>query len=451
MLLGIAKKLPIKYMKTRINRILISCCLFVVAINAFASFPHPKNVHIELHYNTSSTTNVVGTSRKMAIMPYTYFYLNDLYSNDEVKVGSEYYKDGVASLDFNLSHPLYDELIPGGHNKIPFYVEPGDTLYINVSKNGLVESYERKGGKKVKFENLLLHDISNQSFYTEKEFNEDKQDARFPQFVKRVMSRMNVVVDSINHIADTYKFSQEERRLAVNNAKLQFALWLFEFAPFKSMELNNYSDSHIGGWQSRPSQENDIADIQNIDNYAFIRQLPLNDSTCLASRYFPRFMTSYEHTYFLNYDQYLYYGTSSLAQARMDSAFIAKDMKLTGSLRPSLFMDVAMQRKHFQSPDIDDGSIKLQEVQVLGVQGNYYKGVTTEDMVSWRQNQKPTLVEQITSPSYWISGRKKYKNRERAKALIKKIEEEEAADQAERDAVMKAYEEEMKQKESLLK
>jgi len=126
-------------------------------------------------------------------------------------------------------------------------------------------------------------------------------------------------------------------------------------------------------------------------------------------------------------------------------------MKLTGSLRPSLFMDVAMQRKHFQTPDIDDGSIKLQEVQVLGVQGNYYKGVTTEDMVSWRQNQKPTLAEQITSPSYWISGRKKYKNRERAKALIKKIEEEEAADQAERDAVMKAYEEEMKQKESLQK
>ncbi len=193
-----------------------------------------------------------------------------------------------------------------------------------------------------------------------------------------------------------------------------------------------------------PGQDQAFDDLQNPASYAFVRQLPINDSTCMVSRCFQPFIIAYEHAHIFNYDQYLYYGSSLHDKARMDSVFMAHELSITGHLRPSLVMEVAMFRKHFEPLVTDDGSIKLREVQVLATQGNYNKEVTPEEMTEWRLNQKPSLSEQLTSPSYWLWYRKKYKNRERAKALIKKIEEEEQREESERAAVMKAYEETVK-------
>lgn len=431
------------------HKLLSIIVLILCVIKATAITPQYKDVCIVLKYNVATKSNVMGVARKNITLPYSYFILNDIYTNNEQKISCEYFGDGVSAFSFKLNHPLYDYINHGGGISVPFYVEPGDTLVINLSKAGKVLSYRQIDGSKVKYEKLLLHDISNNTFYTEHEFIEDKQGARFPDFTARVLKRMNAAVDSILRVADKFSFSNIERRIAINNVKLQFGIWIFEYAPYKSMEISAYSDKHKEGWQAMPNQDAEFADLQNINNYSFIRQLPLNDSTCLASRFFQQFMISYEHTYFLNSDQYLYYGTSAHDQARMDSAYIAKDLKLTGQLRPSLFMDVAMQRKHFEAAVVDDGSIKLQEVEVYGAQNGNNKEVTPEEMAEWRKNQKPTLMEQVFSPSYWLNYRKQYKNRERAKALIEKIEKEEAADNAEREAIMKAYEEEMERQKTM--
>lgn len=406
--------------------------------------PRQQNVHIELRYNVAESTNVMGSSRKVFPLPFSYYMLNDIYTNEEQKIRCESFADGITTFDFKLDHPLYDYINHGGDIKIPFYVEPGDSLIINLAKSGKVLSYKHKDGSGVKNEKLLRHDFSNNILYTEAEFNEDKAGGRFPDFVSRISKRMEIVVDSINRVADRYSFTSTERRIAINNAKLQFGTWILEFAPYKSMEINNYSSSHKGGWQALPAQDQTFDDLQDIKNYAFMRQLPMNDSTCLASRYFQQFIISYEHTYFLNYDQYKYYGTSAHDQALMDSAYIAKDKLITGASQPSFFMDIAMFRKHFEAPKIDDGSIKLNEVQVIGHQNDYNKDITTEEMVKWKDNYSPDLLEQLSSPSYWLMYKKKYKNKKRAKELIKKIEEEEERDKAEHDAMMKAYEEEMK-------
>lgn len=431
------------------HKLLCFIVLIFYVIKATAFTPQYKDVCIVLKYDVATKSNVMGVAKKNITLPYSYFVLNDIYTNNEQKISSEYFGDGVSALSFKLNHPLYDYINHGGGVCIPFYVEPGDTLVINLSKAGKVHSYRQVDGSKVKYEKLLLHDISNNTFYTEHEFVEDKQGVRFPDFTARVLKRMNTVVDSISRVADFYSFSNMERRIAINNAKLQFGIWIFEYAPYKSMEINAYSSKHKEGWQAIPNQDAEFAELQDINNYAFMQHLPINDSTCMASRYFQQFMISYEHTYFLNSDQYLYYGTSAYDKARMDSAYVAKDLKLTGKLRPSLFMDVALQRKHFEAPVVDDGSIKLQEVEVFGAQNGYHKEVTPEEMAEWRKNQKPTLMEQVFSPSYWLNYRKQYKNRERAKALIEKIEKEEAADNAEREAIMKAYEEEMERQKAM--
>ncbi|MDE7118037.1 MAG: hypothetical protein K2O61_05275, partial [Bacteroidaceae bacterium] len=144
-----------------------------------APLPQPKPVHIEVR----------GWNRLM------YFWLTDLYTKEEQKVKSEFLRDGVVAFDFCLYHPLYDEIVPSGNRRIPLYVEPGDTLIIQLGKNGDVENYARKDGQPVKYENLLRHDISNRMFYTQKDFSADKQQCLFPEFVARVRQKMQVALD----------------------------------------------------------------------------------------------------------------------------------------------------------------------------------------------------------------------------------------------------------------
>lgn len=401
------------------------CFLLGTALCA-APLPKAKPVHIEVRHE-------YGTNRLM------YFWLTNLYTKEEQKVKSEFMGNGVVVLDFELYYPLYDELIPSGNQRLPFYVEPGDSIIIRVGKNGKAQSYERKDGKPMKYVNLLLHDVSNQMFYTQEDFADDKRQALFPAFVDKVTQKMAVALDSVNHVADRYGFSAEERNLARCNVQMQFALWIFEYAPYKASELLAYANRHESGWQSIPEQDVEMEAIQDIRNYGFMRDMSMNDSTFLASRFFPAFIQSYEHTQVLNYDQYLYTGMTEGDTLRMDSAYMAKDLAITKSDRASLFMEMALQRRHVQhyQPE-DDGSIRLQEVQVIG--GNldqFYQ-------VFGRSEYNPEAVVKkawahdvnLKGPISSLLNRKKIHNYKRAKKIIEKL----GADDAEREALMRAYE-----------
>lgn len=426
---------------SKIKRLFSLCMLIGIAGKAFGYIPPQKeNVHIELHYDIPATTNVMGASEKKGILPYTYFMLSDIYTDETKKVSSDTYDEGVTALDFELNHPLYDYIMSSGNVKIPFYVEPGDSLIINVTKLGKVLSYKNKKGGEVKYEKMLLHDFSNNIFYTEKLFKEDKQDVRFPEFVSRVMIRMNAVIDTVNMVAIKYAFSPEELNMAVNNVKIQYGRWLLQYAPYESLTAN-------GNSLSKEEQEAYLAEITDAANYAFLKKLPFNDSTCVASRFFPRFIECYQNCYYLNSDQRRYYSPLHSSKERMDSAYIAKDLAVTGQVRLSVFMGMAMARRNYEAPNIDDnGTVELKEVKVLGQRKEYAKAVTTEEMVRWRQEQK--VAGGVFSPSYWLGGRKQEKKKERVRKLVDQIAAEDDAREAEHDAIMKAYNEEMERQKA---
>ena len=379
-----------------------------------------------------------------------YFWLTDLYAKEERKVKSEFVRDGVEVLNFDLYHPLYDELIVGSNSRVPFYAEPGDSLVIQLGRNGQVETYGRKDGKPMKYENLLRHDISNRQFYTHEDFAVSKERHNFPEFVADVTQKMNVALDSVSRVADRYGFSPEEQNLARCNVQMQFVLWIFEYAPSKSYELLAYAQQHETGWQSIPQQDAEMEAIRDVRNYGFMRDLPVEDSTVFASRYFPAFIQSYEHTEVLNYDQYLYVCTATDDPADRDSAYIAKDLAMTQLPHPSVFMDVAMKRKYatpVAKTDAgipEDGSILLQEVEVRAAPGleQFYrvfgvpKEYNPEEVVRTAWAHDVNLKGPISS----ILNRKKIKNYKRAKKLVEKL----GADDAVREALMKAYEETMK-------
>lgn len=429
------------------NKIWLMCCLLLYgAVNVLAApIPKSKNVHIELIYDLEPKTNAMGVVSYFTAVPFSYFNYTNIYSSEERKIGSELYGDKSTALDFELNHPLYGEIIPGSTSRIPFYVEPGDTLLVYVTKVGKLIGYAAKDGGVVKCANMLMHDISNSTFYTAQDFETDRRGADFNLFLSRIKRKMATAVESVNAVADRYGFTEKERRIAVNNAMMQFACWIFEYAPYKSFEIGHYSQKNEGGWQTLPEQDRDAESVSNVANYSFVNDLPLNDSTCMASRYFPMFIQSYEHSHILNCDQYLYYGTTKADEARMDSAFVAREQLITGRMMPSLFMDIAMQRKHYE-PLPDDGSIRLREVNVMGSRRSFegFKGITEEEMYQARLNSKTSY--NALSPSYWFGGRKREKTRARVRALIKRMEEEEQRERDEHDAIMKAYEQTMKEK-----
>ena len=411
-----------------LHLISLSLLLLSAVASEAAPLPPSRNVHIEVRHP-------FGSSRLM------YFWQTDLYTKVERKVKSEFGGDGVAILDFTLYHPLYDEIIVGSNLRVPFYAEPGDSLVIQIDKSGKVERYSRKDGTPLPYENLLRHDVSNNLFYTHEDFSVDKQQNQFPDFVASVTRKMNVALDSVSRVADRYHFSPEERNLARCNVQMQFAIWIYEYAPYKESELLAYARQHEGGWQSLPEQDAEIEAIRDVRNYGFMCDLPLEDTTVFASKYFPPFIQSYEHTLVLNQDQYLYYDATYDNTSRMDSAYVAQELNITHLSHPSLFMDVAMQRRHVEKPQaVNDGSIQLQEVQVVGSNNldQFYrvfgppKEYDPKEVVEKAWAHDVNLIGDISS----LLNRKKIKNYKRAKKLIERI----AGDDAEREALMKAYE-----------
>ncbi|MDO5482581.1 MAG: hypothetical protein Q4F47_06055 [Bacteroidaceae bacterium] len=388
--------------------------------------PQSKPTHIEVRHEWTSGRLI-------------YFWLTDIYTKEEQKIRSEIHEQGVATLDFNLYHPLYDEMIPANNQRIPFYVEPGDSLVIHVKKDGSVEKYEYKNGSPVKYETLLRHDISNRTFYTHKDFATDKEQRLFPDFATLVQKKMQTILDSVDHVAERYSFSAEERNLARCNVQMQFALWIFEYAPMKVSELLNYANLHEEGWQSLPEQDKEIAAILDAANYRFMAEMHPNDSTYLASKFFPAFIQSYEHTQVLNHDQHLYWGTSDTDISRMDSAFMAKDLSITNTDRPSLFMDIAMARRHVEiPPPADDGSIHLQEVEVMGTKLDQFYRVFGKEKIRPEEILEKAWAHDVNLRGVisTLINRKKIKSYKKAKKLI----EQYGADDAEREALMKIWE-----------
>lgn len=388
--------------------------------------PQSKPVHIEVRHEWPSGRLL-------------YFWLTDIYTKKEQKIRSEIHDKETITLDFKLYHPLYAEIIPASNLRIPFYVEPGDSLIIHVKKDGSIKKYEHKNGAPVKYEKLLRHDISNRTFYTHKDFAVDKNQRLFPDFVTLVQKKMQMALDSVNHVAERYDFSPEECNLARCNVQVQFALWIFEYAPMKASELLNYANKHEEGWQSQPEQDKEIAAILDIANYRFMREMQPNDSAYLASKFFPAFILSYEHTQVLNHDQYLYWGTSDTDISRMDSAFVAKDLAITSNAHPSLFMDIAMMRRHIEiPPPVDDGSIRLQEVEVMGTKLDQFYRVFGKGKVIPKEILEKAWAHDVNLRGIISSliNRKKIRNYQKAKKLI----EQYGADDAEREALMKIWE-----------
>lgn len=436
------KHIPFSNFVTQMKKAALHIILFIaiciVSMSVSANpLPAKRHTQIVLKYSRQGDSDAYP-SRSYHI------HIRDPYYKKVEKINSEHVYGNVAALDFDLYHPMYDEIVDG-NRRIPFYVEPGDTLMIVISANGTALSYRQKNGKPVKYENLLRHDISNNEFYNADIFAIDKENA-FPLFVETVSQRMNDALDKVNDVADKWNFSFEERSLALDNVRLQFGLWIFEYAPSLSSEIANYSRLHEEGWQAMPQQDTAIETLTDTRNYRFMQQMPFNDSLCIASKYYSPFILSYQNALVLNHDQHLYLGETETDMARMDSAYVAKDLAMTDADAPSLFVRAALEIKHIELPPapVNDGSIALKEVQVIGLD-HFYSRFGKAEEPDYKK-----ITKELWNPSTYDKGvnidrlfnMKKIRRYKHAKKVIDKM----GADDTMRELIDKAYESETGEK-----
>lgn len=387
------------------------------------------------------------------------FVLRDVYDNSEETITSSMESVRVFSLKFKLRHPLYD-VVKEGNAEYPFYVQPGDYLIIVVHEDGKIE-YRMADGSVFRYEKLMNHDVSRQSYYDESQFDADKQNSTFSQYVNRVLQKMDSATAKVVDVAYKNGFSQEERNIAINNVKMQFTLWLFEYTSWKTVSLALSNRNKDAGWQAKPEFDADMEAIADTKNYSFMRRLPVNDKTCMASPYFALVAQRYLYAHVLNHDQYLYFGETEADHARMDSAFVAKDKEITKLPYTSVFKDVALLCRQAQRANVDlssatptceapldtSKSIHLKEVEVWsGSRLGTASLLSPNDILNMKLNNAPRGFN-ILSPVFWAldkfvisKWRKRHPdNKTRAKRITEQYGTED-------DLLREAYEQTLQQK-----
>lgn len=291
-----------------------------------------------------------------------FIWVTDIYTKERKMVYPRKSENGHVIFEYYVYHPTYNVVNTGVDKSIPFYIEPYDTLVIDIDNMGRPLLYRNADGSQYKYAQMLSHDISNHKLYTLSDYDNDRDKSSFSLFSERLIGKMNHALDSINRIADLYRFTEEERRIATCNARMQYLLWMFEFSTFRSHMLQEYATKHNNGWQNIEADDEETDDIRNPEYYACMRSL-MNDSKSLSSQYLGVFLNDYENSEILKHDQYLYVGDTHLDSLRMDSALCARDMQISGVGEPSAFISIINERKYMEKPD-DDG-IMLKEAKVV--------------------------------------------------------------------------------------
>ena len=291
-----------------------------------------------------------------------YIWHTDIYTKEKKMIHPKSSKNGHVVFELDVYNPTYNIINTNLSTTIPFYVEPYDSLIIEIDPDGTPLMYRNANGSIYAYENMLRHDISSKKLYTSQDYVNDRDNSTFKIFTEKLTTKMNHAIDSINHIASLYKFSEKERDIAVCNAKMQYMLWMFEFTTFRSHMLQEYASKHTTGWQNLEVDDQETDNIRNPENYSCISSLITNDK-CLSSQYLDIFINDYENSEILKHDQYLYFGDTSRDSARMDSALCARDIQISGTDQPSALIKIINDRRHLELPT--DMGIVLKETKVI--------------------------------------------------------------------------------------
>lgn len=414
---------------SNINIKSICAILFLIISNSIIATPLPKTspVYVELRCKNYAWRDRHGASY--------YIWTSDIYTKEKRMEYPKSSSNGVVKFEFETYFPVYSVINTNHNTTIPFYVEPYDSLVIEIDPSGKPLMYRNTDGSKYRYANMLAHDISNNKLYTTDDYYNDREASTFLSFTENLTNKMRHATDSVSMIADLYGFSDKERNLALCNTRMQFMLWMFEYTTYRSHMLQEYAEKHDTGWQNSYDQDKEIEHINTPEYYTELLSSTINDKDCLASQYLDVFINGYERSELLRHDLYMYSGNTHADSLRMDSVRFARDMAISGISTPSPIINLIVERQYVDIPD-DYGHI-LKEAKIVSNRKalpiNYRPLITQreiDDAKSFHAPQGFNIMPLISwgieklANLCGISLKKGQKRLSKRKAILKSFEED---------------------------
>ena len=219
-------------------------------------------------------------------------YLSNELTREDYPTVIQIAPNGSFSCRFIINHPIESSVVLG-HNWIPFYIEPGQTLTMYIDWEALL-ARSRARDYYFPIKNTAYMGPSAPLSYLLKEFKSlipyrynDLSNARNKLTPSQYQEHMKPIVARWEHTADSLiqicRPSAKAARLIKNKADLQAGGLFFDFL----MSRDYYAKQDTANQALKVKEEDSY--------YDFLKKMPLNDETVLADANASSFINRFEY------------------------------------------------------------------------------------------------------------------------------------------------------------
>ena len=218
-------------------------------------------------------------------------YTGNELTREDYPTVIQIHPDGRFEADFLLNHP-WEGYISFKRTSIPFYIEPGETLFISLDWEDFLMA-DRYRDRRYEFKNI---DFKGASAGINKELNKFKVNTfNYRNFEKQLKTlapaefkqqQLNALKEADNSLAEKLKqntISIKGQQLLKNKILLSFYGALFDYVMTRRYYASQDSTNEI--------LKQPIPD----DYYNFLPKINSNDKSLLVSNMFSSFINRYEY------------------------------------------------------------------------------------------------------------------------------------------------------------
>lgn len=219
-------------------------------------------------------------------------YLSNELTREDYPTVIQIAPDGSFTCRFIINHPIESSVVLG-HNGIPFYIEPGQTLTMYIDWEAVMARSRARDhyfpirntaymGPSASL-SFLLKDFKNLISYRYEHLSKSQKTLtpdQYKEHMKPIIAQWKHVADSISQI---YQPSLKAVHLIKNKVDLQAGSILFEFL----MSRDYYA---------KQDSTNQALKVKEDDSYySFLKEMPLNDAVALANTDAGTFINRFEY------------------------------------------------------------------------------------------------------------------------------------------------------------
>lgn len=267
-------------------------------------------------------------------------YTGNELTREDYPTVIQIHPDGRFEADFLLNHP-WEGYISFKRTSIPFYIEPGETLFISLDWEDFLMA-DRYRDRRYEFKNI---DFKGASAGINKELNKFKVNTfNYRNFEKQLKTlapaefkqqQLNALKEADNSLAEKLKqntISIKGQQLLKNKILLSFYGALFDYVMTRRYYASQDSTNEI---LKQP--------IPN-DYYNFLPKINSNDKSLLVSNMFSSFINRYEYMGPFNNADMTFTPENKLEM--FSKGWLRKDSVLRNELQvtPGLLFEIAKTR-----------------------------------------------------------------------------------------------------------